>query len=51
MISAMQTEPDYGEPEFRIELGHIFSHLNRAWRRRLFVGSLDEKTWLLRNTL
>ncbi|HEX9950693.1 MAG TPA: hypothetical protein VGB53_02920 [Rubricoccaceae bacterium] len=24
----------YGDPEFRIDLGHVYAHLNRAWHRR-----------------
>ena len=25
---------DFGEEEFRIDLGHVYAHLNRAWNRR-----------------
>lgn len=27
-------EEGYGEPEFRIDLGHVYAHLNRAWHMR-----------------
>jgi hypothetical protein len=33
LIKDLERNPDYGEPELRIDLGHVFAHLNRAWRR------------------
>ncbi len=24
----------YGEPELRVDLGHVYAHLNRAWNLR-----------------
>ncbi len=29
--SADSTEADFTEVEFRIQLGHVYAHLNRAW--------------------
>ena len=34
LIEAMNEQEDYDEAEFRIDLGHVFAHLNRAWHRR-----------------
>lgn len=37
LIRDLETEHDCGEIELRIELGHVYAHLNRAWcwRNRL----------------
>ena len=34
LLTRMSEQDDYGESELRIELGHVFSHLNRAWNSR-----------------
>ena len=36
-LAALVREVDrdgYGEPELRIDLGHVYAHLNRAWHSR-----------------
>ena len=33
------------EIEYGIGIGHIYSHLNRAWHRREFKDDLSEKEW------
>ena len=33
LIKDLEQSADYGEEEFRIDLGHVYAHLNRAWRR------------------
>lgn len=38
----LATEPGYGDPEFRVDLGHVYAHLNRAWNRR--AASADAPT-------
>jgi len=43
LIKDLEKRPDYGEPELRIDLGHVFAHLNRAWRRS--VRDLDDAEW------
>lgn len=45
MMSKMTSDPSFDESVFRIDLGHIFSHLNRAWNRRDLVGELDDHAW------
>lgn len=45
LISKMSSEPDYDEVNFRIDLAHVFSHLNRAWHRRDVVDDLDDDGW------
>ena len=33
LLREMKAE-DFGEPEFRVNLGHVYAHLNRAWHMR-----------------
>lgn len=46
LISKMTSDPDFDEVEFRIRLGHIYSHLNRAWNRRDLIGEEYGEQWL-----
>jgi hypothetical protein len=46
LISKMNSEPDYDEANLRIDLGHVFSHMNRAWHRRDSAEDLCEERWL-----
>lgn len=34
LIRDLETEQERGEIELRIELGHVYAHLNRAWHWR-----------------
>ena len=34
LISEMSSQVDYGEVNLRVDLGHVFTHLNRAWHLR-----------------
>jgi hypothetical protein len=47
LISNMSSDTDYDEVNLRIDLGHVFSHLNRAWHRREKTEGLDEAEWLV----
>lgn len=46
LISNIGSDADYDEVNMRIDLGHVFSHLNRAWHRRQKAEGLDEAEWL-----
>ena len=46
LISHMNSDPNFDETNFRIELGHVFSHLNRAWHRRDTGDGLNEVEWV-----
>lgn len=46
LISDMNTVEDFDEVGFRIQLGHVFSHLNRAWNCRNKTSGLNEYEWL-----
>jgi hypothetical protein len=41
----MTNNPTYSEAELRIHLGHIYAHLNRAWRQRLVHEEMTETEW------
>jgi hypothetical protein len=43
LIKDIENVPDYGEVELRIDLGHVYAHLNRAWRRS--AGDLADADW------
>ena len=45
LIQNMSRDADYGEPELRIALGHVYAHLNRAWRRRSVAGDWCQEDW------
>lgn len=33
-ITEIETEPDYGEPEFQVAMEHAYHHVNHAWNAR-----------------
>ena len=40
LLKEIQADDEYGEEELRIDLGHVYAHLNRAWNSRN-----TEKEW------
>ena len=40
-------DPEYSEEEFRVELGHVYAHLNRAWYQRNLPQELPQSEWEL----
>lgn len=46
LISEMKDDPDFDEIDFKIQLQHIFSHLNRAWHRQNFDRQISEEEWM-----
>ena len=45
LIDRMEQEEDSDEVAFRYSLGHIYSHLNRAWNRRNERQELSDEQW------
>ena len=45
LLKEIAENPEYGEPELRIDLGHVFAHLNRAWYRRNVQEDFPESDW------
>jgi hypothetical protein len=46
LIKEITANPEYGEPELRIDLGHVYAHLNRAWRRREIAEDFTDSEWV-----
>lgn len=40
LLREITGNPGYDESDLRIDLGHVYAHLNRAWRRS--AKALDE---------
>jgi len=38
LIKNLNETEDYGDIEYSIDLGHVYSHLNRAWNSRNHIG-------------
>ncbi|MDB5869285.1 MAG: hypothetical protein JWP96_1617 [Polaromonas sp.] len=47
LIADLNDDPDYDETNLRIDLGHVFSHLNRAWHRRGMTKDFSDEEWKL----
>ena len=45
LLKEMEEDPEFSEIEFRIGLGHVFAHLNRAWYRRNVPDDFPESDW------
>ncbi len=43
MIEEMDKDLGFSEENFRIDLGHIYAHLNRAWQIRNFEDVSTEE--------
>ena len=42
LLTQMQNDPEFDEECFRVRLGHVYWHLNRAWNRRTVADDLLE---------
>jgi hypothetical protein len=45
LITDLQSDPEYDEANLRIDLGHVFAHLNRAWHRRDVANDFTDEQW------
>jgi hypothetical protein len=45
LISKLGSEPDDDEEQFRVDMGHLMAHLNRAWARRNCARALTDEEW------
>jgi len=43
LITTSMEAEDFNETDFRIELAHIYSHLNRAWNMRNLEGEMSSE--------
>lgn len=47
LASRFSADGEINEMEFRIQIGHLYSHLNQIWNARNFKGEIDEEHYLL----
>ena len=47
LIDEMQADPAFGEPDFKVHLGHVVAHLNSAWFCRNHSENLTDAEWEL----
>ena len=45
LLKEASENPDYAEEDLRIDLGHVYAHLNRAWYRRNLAEDFPESDW------
>lgn len=45
LMTDMMNDATFDEADFRIQLGHVFAHLNRAWYRRNLRRDITEDEW------
>ena len=45
LINEMQTNGKCDEESYRVQLGHVFAHLNRAWNGRDKATELSDDEW------
>jgi hypothetical protein len=45
LIWDISADPDYAEGDLRVDLGHVYAHLNRAWFRRNVAEDFPEAEW------
>ena len=45
MLQEIKVDRDYSEIELGIDLGHVYSHLNRAWVRKDLERDLTDDEW------
>jgi hypothetical protein len=44
-MSKLGGAPEYDEEGFRVDMGHLIAHLNRAWARRNCARPLTDEVW------
>jgi len=45
LIKAISSDPEYSEECYRVDLGHVLAHLNRAWLRRFKHENMTDQEW------
>jgi hypothetical protein len=46
LIKEITLDTEYDETNLRIDLGHVYAHLNRAWCRRNIPDDFTESEWV-----
>lgn len=45
LASQMGRNGSIDEEDFKVQVFHLMTHLNRLWNSRNFIGGLDQKTY------
>lgn len=45
LLSKLGSVSQYDEEWFRVDMGHLMAHLNRAWARRNYARALTDEEW------
>ena len=45
LIDKLAVGQNYDESRFRVDMGHVMAHLNRAWARRNVERQLTDAEW------
>jgi hypothetical protein len=45
LIADINADPEYDSANLKVDLGHVFAHLNRAWARREMTRDLTDEEW------
>lgn len=45
LLKEVQSDPDYGEETFAVDMGHIAAPINRAWASRDVGRELTDEEW------
>lgn len=45
LLDGITQDPGYDESQYRVDLGHVMAHLNRAWARRNITRELTDDEW------
>lgn len=45
LIEKLAIDHDYDESCFRVDMGHVMAHLNRAWASRNIPREITEEEW------
>ena len=46
LIAEIKNDLEYNDGNLRVDLGHLYSHLNRAWYRRNKSEDITEAEWV-----
>lgn len=45
IVRTLADAGSYDEEDLRVNLGHVYAHLNRAWHSRNHLGEVTEELW------
>ena len=46
LIDQLNSTKHFDETDFKIQISHVYGHLNRIYHRRNHIGDIDDKEWM-----